>query len=76
MNRVSGQIFKKIKPKNIKPKNIVNIETLPLLDKKKVKSELKAVQMKELDGKLKLSYKDEWFDSMIHDTRERDLFLL
>ncbi len=71
MNRVSGQIFKKIKPKNI-----VNIETLPLLDEKKIKSELKAVKIKELDSKLKLSYKDEWFDSMIHDKRDRDSFLL
>ena len=71
MNRVSSQILKKIKPKNI-----VNIETLPLLDKKKIKSELKAIQIKKLDSKLKLSHKDEWFDSMIHDTRERDLFLL
>ena len=32
--------------------------------------------MKEHDSKLKLSHNDEWFDSMIHDTRERDLFLL
>ena len=71
MNRVTSQIFKKIKPKNI-----VNIETLPLLDKKNIKSELKAVKIKELDSKLKLSHKDEWFDSMIHDKRERELFLL
>lgn len=71
MNRVTRQILKKIKPKNI-----VNIETLPLLNKKKIKSELKAVKIKELDSKLKLSHKDEWFDSMIHDKRERDFFLL
>ena len=71
MNRVTSQLFKKIKPKNI-----VNIETLPLLDEKKIKSELKAVKIKELDSKLKLSYKDEWFDSMIHDKRDRDSFLL
>lgn len=71
MNKVTSQILKKIKPKNI-----VNIETLPLLNKTKIKSELKAVKIKELNSKLKLSHKDEWFDSMIHDKRDRDSFLL
>ncbi len=71
MNRLPSQLLKKIKSKNV-----VNIETLPLLEKKKIKYKLETIKTREVENKLKLSHKDEWFENMIHDKRDRDLFLL